>query len=455
MGNCLKKLQLEDPNQPVAIPHPHADGVEGIVFQTKKIGKTSHHDRISSAFTEKHGKHESQRRSPLADRNSVGRKRRKNRRRGNQQTSRNWNSNGKKEVLHGYKSYCFCYSVLKAATQKFNSKNLLGQGGSADVYKGFLSYCNCTYTASKPNAGLAVAVKILRKKDPQGQEEWENEVKFLSKLNHPNIVQLIGYCCDGEHRILVYECMSRGSLEDHLLKEVERKLNWRTRINIAFGIAEGLAYIHARGKPIIHRDLKASNILLDANFKPKLSDFGLALYGPKGDVDHVSTRVLGTRGYFAPEYIGTGHLTLKVDVYSFGVVLLQILSGYGAVKKFTDGTTGNLVQWAEPRFSQLRIDSLVDEALGNNFPMEEARRFAELTQQCLHLDPQSRPTMAEVVTKLEQLQQNARGSCNQTSPPIARNQTPPTIATFSSCPPPSTKKLRSHAWRDTSYPTYC
>lgn len=151
----------------------------------------------------------------------------------------------------------------------------------------------------------------------------------------------------------------------------------------------------------------------------------------------------------------TGHLTLKVDVYSFGVVLLQILSGYGAVKKFTDGTTGNLVQWAEPRFSQLRIDSLVDEALGNNFPMEEARRFAELTQQCLHLDPQSRPTMAEVVTKLEQLQQNARGSCNQTSPPIARNQTPPTIATFSSCPPPSTKKLRSHAWRDTSYPTYC
>lgn len=126
-----------------------------------------------------------------------------------------------------------------------------------------------------------------------------------------------------------------------------------------------------------------------------------------------------------------GHLTVKVDVYCFGVVLLQILSGSGAVKKYTDGTIGNLVQWAEPRFSQLRMDSLVDEALGNNFPMEEACRFAELTQQCLHLNPQSRPTMAEVVAALEQLQKNA-GGCNHSS--LA-------FAAFSSCPPPSSKKL--------------
>ncbi|XP_047308020.1 probable serine/threonine-protein kinase PBL23 [Impatiens glandulifera] len=217
-----------------------------------------------------------------------------------------------------------------------------------------------------------VAVKQLDKNGIQGNREFLAEVLTLSLVHHPNLVNLIGYCADGHQRILVYEYMANGSLEDHLLlshrqttattEETETKtktsttsravvavggLDWDTRMKIAKGAAQGLEYLHdTANPPIIYRDFKASNILLDDLFNPKLSDFGLAKLGPTGgDKDHVSTRVMGTYGYCAPEYERTGQLTTKSDVYSFGVVFLEIISGRRAIDTTKPAPEQNLVTW--------------------------------------------------------------------------------------------------------------
>ncbi|KAL9424127.1 hypothetical protein AB3S75_036080 [Citrus x aurantiifolia] len=315
------------------------------------------------------------------------------------------------EVFHAYKLKYFCHGLLEAATRKFSEKNLIGQGGFGDVYIGYINSCAMT-AARRKHADFAVAVKRLRRKGSQGQDEWENELRFLSRLNHPNVVKLMGYCCDDQHRLLVYEYVTRGSLEDHLLNEDDTELNWERRIKIALGAARGLEHLHTYWRPVIHRDVKASNVLLDDDFNAKISDFGLAKFGPLGDKSHISTRVLGTRGYFAPEYIATGHLTLKTDVYSFGVVLLEILSGKTAAMRRTIGLAGN---WAKPYLSnKLALHQIIDEKLGRNIQMEEAQEFAEIILRCLNSDPKNRPTMSEVVAALEQLQLNM-GSCYQTS----------------------------------------
>ncbi|KAK7823941.1 putative serine/threonine-protein kinase pbl3, partial [Quercus suber] len=296
-----------------------------------------------------------------------------------------------------------CYSVLKAATQKFSCKNLLGQGGFGDVYIGYINHC--TMTAARPGGGYAVAVKRLRKKGTQGDNEWLNELKFLARLNHPNVVKLIGYCSEREHRILVYEYMIGGSLEAHLLKDDDAELNWRRRINIALGAAKGLNFLHTLGRPVIHRDVKASNVLLDAvSFCHWSLGFTRQIW-TQGDQSHVSSRILGTKGYFAPECIGTGHLTLKTDVYSFGVVLLEIFSGNCAAKKYSNGLEGNLVQWAKPYLSNKQdIRSVIDKRIGENFPGEGAQEFARIILQCLCTDPTGRPEMREVVANLERLE---------------------------------------------------
>ncbi|KAK6280816.1 hypothetical protein POUND7_014641 [Theobroma cacao] len=189
--------------------------------------------------------------------------------------------------------------------------------------------------------------------------------------------------------------------------ENDTELNCSRRIKIAVGAARAVDYLHTRPKPVIHRDLKASNILLDADFNPKLSDFGLARFGPLDDQSYVSTRILGTRGYFAPEYFKTGHLTVKTDVYSFGVVLLEILSGCVAVKKYADGTTRDLPVWAKPHLSnQMELHNIIDMRIARDIEMDEAHKFATIIQQCLSSDPKDRPTMSEVLADLEQLQQN-------------------------------------------------
>uniref|UniRef100_J3MHD8 non-specific serine/threonine protein kinase n=2 Tax=Oryza brachyantha TaxID=4533 RepID=J3MHD8_ORYBR len=189
----------------------------------------------------------------------------------------------------------FTYDQLRAATGDFSAERIVGEGGFGVVYKGVIH-------------GAEVAVKQLNPDGHQGDREWLTEVSYLGQYSHPNLVELIGYCCDDDHRLLVYEYMANGSLENHLFRR-SCNLSWTTRVKIALDVARGLAFLHGGDRPIIYRDFKTSNILLDADAKAKLSDFGLAKEGPRGGKTHVSTRVMGTYGYAAPEYVATGHLT--------------------------------------------------------------------------------------------------------------------------------------------------
>ncbi|KAG6755695.1 hypothetical protein POTOM_041528 [Populus tomentosa] len=216
-------------------------------------------------------------------------------------------------------SQVFTFRKLAVATKKFNPHCLVGEGGFGRVYKGYIG-----------SIDQIVVVKQLDRNGLQGSREFFSEVLTLSLVQHSNLVKLIGYCADGDQRLLVYEFMASGSLENHLLdlRPGKEPLDWTTRMKIASGAAKGLEYLHDVADPqIIYRDFKASNILLDEDFNPKLSDFGLAKLGPIGGKEHVSTRVMGIYGYCAPEYQMTGQLTKKSDVYSFGVVFLEVISG--------------------------------------------------------------------------------------------------------------------------------
>ncbi|KAJ0658391.1 putative protein kinase RLK-Pelle-RLCK-VIIa-1 family [Helianthus annuus] len=230
----------------------------------------------------------------------------------------------------------FTFRELAASTQNFRAANLIGEGGFGSVYKGRLE------------SGKLVAVKKLNLNGSQGNQEFIVEVLMLSLLRHSNLVTLIGYCTDGDQRLLVYEYMPLGSLESHLfdLEPYQEPLDWQTRLKIAVGAARGLEYLHCKANPpVIYRDLKSSNILLDRDFNPKLSDFGLAKLGPVGDHTHVSTRVMGTYGYCAPDYAMSGKLTIKSDIYSFGVVLLELITGRKAIDMSKKAGEQNLVSW--------------------------------------------------------------------------------------------------------------
>ncbi|PHT34596.1 hypothetical protein CQW23_26396, partial [Capsicum baccatum] len=219
----------------------------------------------------------------------------------------------------------FTFNDLKNATRNFRADSLLGEGGFGYVFKGWLD--ENTLAPCKPGMGMVVAVKQLKPESFQGHREWLAEVNYLGQLHHENLVRLIGCCVESDNRLLVYEFMTKGSLENHLFRKGVQLMTWGNRMRTAVDVARGLSFLHSLDANVIYRDLKASNILLDSEFNAKLSDFGLARDGPDGDKTHVSTRVIGTRGYAAPEYVATGHLTPKNDVYSFGVVLLELLSG--------------------------------------------------------------------------------------------------------------------------------
>ncbi|THU67633.1 hypothetical protein C4D60_Mb05t26770 [Musa balbisiana] len=240
-------------------------------------------------------------------------------------------------------AHTFTFRELATATRNFRDECFLGEGGFGRVYKGRLE-----------STGQIVAVKQLDREGLQGNREFLVEVLMLSLLHHPNLVNLIGYCADGDQRLLVYEFLPLGSLEDHLhdLPPDKEPLDWNTRMKIAAGAAKGLEYLHDKASPpVIYRDFKSSNILLGEGFHPKLSDFGLAKLGPTGDKSHVSTRVMGTYGYCAPEYAMTGQLTVKSDVYSFGVVLLELITGRKAIDSALPHGEQNLISWARPMFN--------------------------------------------------------------------------------------------------------
>ncbi|KAG4973516.1 hypothetical protein JHK87_030337 [Glycine soja] len=250
----------------------------------------------------------------------------------------------------------FNFADLKAATKSFKSDALLGEGGFGKVYKGWLH--EKTLTPTKAGSGMVVAVKKLNSESLQG---------FRNTNSEP--------------------------------------LSWDTRIKIAIGAARGLAFLHTSEKQIIYRDFKASNILLDEDYNAKISDFGLAKLGPSGEDSHVSTRIMGTYGYAAPEYIATGHLYVKSDVYGFGVVLLEMLTGLRALDKNRPIEQQNLIEWAKPSLSDKRkLKSIMDERIEGQYSTKAALKSAHLILKCLQCDRKKRPHMKDVLDTLEHIE---------------------------------------------------
>ncbi|KAK9129231.1 hypothetical protein Sjap_009718 [Stephania japonica] len=296
----------------------------------------------------------------------------------------------------------YSFAELKSTTRNFKPDSVLGEGGFGTVYKGWVD--DKTFAPSKIGAGLMVAVKKLNPDSTQGPEEWQCEVNFLGTLSHPNLVRLVGYCCEDKEFLLVYEFMPKGSLENHLFRKGAEPLSWDMRLKIAIGAARGLAFLHTSEKQVIYRDFKASNILLDRDYNAKLSDFGLAKNGPVTG-SHVTTRVMGTYGYAAPEYVATGHLYVKSDVYGFGVVLLEMLTGLRAVDPTRPRGQQNLVDWLKPSLGDRRkLKQIMDTKLGEEYPIKGAVLAAQLSLNCLGPDPRKRPSMRDVVEALEQIQ---------------------------------------------------
>ncbi|XP_009783681.1 receptor-like serine/threonine-protein kinase ALE2 [Nicotiana tabacum] len=290
------------------------------------------------------------------------------------------------------------YEELKEATNNFAPSSILGEGGFGRVFKGVLS------------DGTAVAIKRLTSGGQQGGKEFLVEVEMLSRLHHRNLVKLIGYYSSREssQNLLCYELVPNGSLEAwlHGPLGLNCPLDWDTRMKIALDAARGLAYLHEDSQPcVIHRDFKASNILLENNFNAKVADFGLAKQAPEGQANYLSTRVMGTFGYVAPEYAMTGHLLVKSDVYSYGVVLLELLTGKKPVDMSQPSGQENLVTWARPILRDKdRLEELADLRLEGKYPKEDFVRVCTIAAACVAPEASQRPTMGEVVQSLKMVQ---------------------------------------------------
>ncbi|CAN1253726.1 Probable serine/threonine-protein kinase CST [Linum perenne] len=306
------------------------------------------------------------------------------------------------QILEWANLKVFTLTDLKSATKNFKSDTLLGEGGFGKVYKGWVD--EQTLSPSKPGIGMVVAIKKLNDESLQGFQEWQAEINFLGRLSHPNLVKLLGYCWEDKDLLLVYEFLEKGSLENHLFRTRAEPLPWDLRLKIAIGAARGLAFLHASEKQIIYRDFKASNILLDSKFNAKISDFGLAKLGPAGGYSHVTTRVMGTYGYAAPEYIATGHLYVKSDVYGFGVVLLELLTGLRALDTSRPNGEQNLAEWLKPTLARKRkVKNIMDVRIEGQYSSKAMLQATEITLKCLEEDPKSRPCMEEVVEALQQI----------------------------------------------------
>lgn len=297
----------------------------------------------------------------------------------------------------------FSFPELRSATHDFSRLLKIGEGGFGCVYKGSIKQ------PDGEGDPITVAIKKLNSDSFQGHKQWLAEVQFLGVVEHPNLVKLLGYCAlDGARRIqrlLVYEYMPNKSLEDHLFSKAFPSLPWQTRLQILLGAAQGLAYLHEESEAqVIYRDFKSSNILLDEDFKPKLSDFGLAREGPTAGHTHVSTAVVGTYGYAAPEYVQTGHLTTKSDVWSFGVVLYEVLTGRRALERNLPKTEQKLLDWVKQFPAESRKFSMImDPRLQNNYSNKASRELARLANNCLLKNPKDRPSMSQVVEKLNDI----------------------------------------------------
>ncbi|KAM3251240.1 putative LRR receptor-like serine/threonine-protein kinase RFK1 [Capsicum annuum] len=285
----------------------------------------------------------------------------------------------------------FTLKQIKAATNNFDASNKIGEGGFGAVFKGQLS------------DGTSVAVKQLSRQSRQGNREFLNEIGMISCLQHPNLVKLHGCCIEGTELLLVYEYLENNSLARALFNSDKSQLilDWPTRFKICVGIAKGLAFLHEESSlKIVHRDIKATNVLLDRDLNPKISDFGLARL-TEDDNTHISTRVAGTIGYMAPEYALWGYLTYKADVYSFGIVLLETVSGKNNYNYAPSDNFICLLDWACHLLQNGKIEELIDDKLGLQFNKEEAERVVKLALLCTSATPSLRPVMSEVVRMLE------------------------------------------------------
>ncbi|KAH9779336.1 putative leucine-rich repeat receptor-like serine/threonine-protein kinase [Citrus sinensis] len=285
----------------------------------------------------------------------------------------------------------FTLKQIKAATNNFAPDNKIGEGGFGPVYKGLLA------------DGTVIAVKQLSSKSKQGNREFINEIGMISALQHPNLVKLYGCCMEGNQLSLIYEYLENNSLARAMFgpEEHRLKLDWPTRRRICLGIARGLAYLHGESRiKIVHRDIKATNVLLDKDLNPKISDFGLAKLDEEDDT-HISTRVAGTIGYMAPEYATRGHLTEKADVYSFGIVALEIVSGRSNVFSRTKEDKIYLLDWALVLKEQGNLMELVDTDLGSNFDKEQLMVMINVALLCASASPTNRPSMSSVLSMLE------------------------------------------------------
>ncbi|KAF7143162.1 hypothetical protein RHSIM_Rhsim05G0047400 [Rhododendron simsii] len=299
----------------------------------------------------------------------------------------------------------FSFQELKTATRNFRTNMVLGEGGFGKVYRGYIEE-NAT---SKSGSSSVVAIKKLDSESMQGFDEWQSEVHFLGRLSHPNLVKLLGYCWEENELLLVYEFMQKGSLENHLFGRgsAVQPLLWDIRLKILIEAAQGLAFLHTSEKQVVYRDFKASNILLDGCYNAKISDFGLAKWGPSVSKSHITTRVMGTSGYAAPEYVATGHFYVKSDVYGFGVVLIEMLTGLRAVDPNRPGGKVNLVDWIKPHLSDRRkLKQVMDSQLQGKYPSKAALQIAQLALTCIGPEQKTRPSMKVVVETLQHLVEN-------------------------------------------------
>ncbi|XP_058108080.1 cysteine-rich receptor-like protein kinase 43 [Magnolia sinica] len=285
------------------------------------------------------------------------------------------------------------FETLVAATQDFHSKQRLGQGGFGPVFKG------------KLEDGKEIAVKKLSRSSNQGKKEFTTEAKLLARVQHKNVVNLLGYCAHGAEKLLVYEYVANESLDKLLFKSSDGGkrgvLDWKKRYDVIIGVARGLLYLHEDSHIcIVHRDIKASNILLDDKWNPKIADFGMARLFPE-DQTHVNTRVAGTNGYMAPEYVMHGLLSVKADVFSYGVLVLELISGRKNSSFTGEAEAQNLLEWAWKLYKKGRGIEIMDPTLSSTMSTTEQVSFCiQVGLLCTQADPKLRPTMRRVVVML-------------------------------------------------------
>ncbi|CAN4108524.1 unnamed protein product [Withania somnifera] len=298
-------------------------------------------------------------------------------------------------MMRRYKD--FSYKELEEATKGFSKENFLSEGGFGSVYKGILKN------------GLRVAVKQHKDMSPQGDKEFKSEVEVLSKARHPNLVVLLGSCSAGSQKLLVYEYVCNGSLDQFLSGDIRMPLNWERRIKIALGAARGLEYLHKHD--IIHRDIRPNNILITHDHESLLGDFGLAKDGYDESQDFSGNNLVGTLGYIAPEYAVNGKFSAKTDVYAFGVVLLQLITGLKTTDKYPEDKS--LVEWAMPLLEQRNYPRLIDKRIMDSHDFHQLFWMVELAGKCLKKDPNKRHTMEWVVKTLSNISEgNADTSIN-------------------------------------------